>query len=387
MPDILDRIRHDIATLPESGIVEVVNYGRGREGLIPLWAGEGDLPTPDFISQAAKRSLDDGETFYTYQRGVPELREALAIYHDRIYGAGRSDENFYVTGSGMQAIMSAVQCVVGAGDEVLVLTPGWPNIFGAVQVAGARTVAAPMSFGESGWQVDLDVLFDRRTDRTRALFVNSPGNPTGVTLSREDLVAIRDFARQHDLWIIADEVYGRFYFDGQVAPSFLEIMEPEEKLLVVNTFSKNWAMTGWRIGWIIAPQSLGQVMENLVQYNTSGVPVFLQRGATVALEEGEEFLAMQLDQVRRVRSLVCEEMAGWSRVKVAPPRGAFYLFFPVDGENDSRSVALRLIDECNVGLAPGGAFGPGGEGCLRLCLAGAPARFEQALARLHPVLG
>ena len=387
MIDMLDAIRNDIATLPESGIVEVVNYGRGKEGLIPLWAGEGDLPTPDLISAAAKKSLDEGETFYTYQRGIPELREALANYHQRIYGGERSDENFYVTGSGMQAIMSAVQCVVGAGDEVLALTPAWPNIFGAVQVAGAKTIAVPMQFGESGWGVDLDALFAKRTTKTRALFINSPGNPTGVTLSREQLVAIRDFARKHDLWIIADEVYGRFCFDGAAAPSFLEIMEPEEKLLVVNTFSKNWAMTGWRIGWIVAPQSLGGVMENLVQYNTSGVPVFSQRAAVAALEEGEDFLAMQVDQVRGVRDLVCNEMATWSRVRSAPPQGAFYLFFAVDGERDSRSLALRLIDEANVGLAPGGAFGPGGEGCLRLCLAGSPARFGQALERLQPVLG
>lgn len=384
---MLGRIRQDIATLPESGIVEVVNYGRGKEGLIPLWAGEGDLPTPDFISAAAKQSLDEGETFYTWQRGIPELREALADYHQRIYGGERSDENFYVTGSGMQAIMSAVQCVVGAGDEVLALTPAWPNIFGAVQVAGATTVGVPMQSGEGGWSADLDALFAKRTARTRALFINSPGNPTGVTLSQDQLVAIRDFARAHDLWIIADEVYGRFSFDQAVAPSFLEIMEPEEKLLVVNTFSKNWAMTGWRIGWIVAPQSLGDVMENLVQYNTSGVPVFSQRGAVAALEEGEEFLAMQVAQVRAVRDLVCTEMATWSRVGAAPPQGAFYLFFSVEGEKDSRSLALRLIDETNVGLAPGGAFGPGGEGCLRLCLAGSPDRFKQALERLQPVLG
>lgn len=387
MIDMLDAIRNDIATLPESGIVEVVNFGRGKEGLIPLWAGEGDKPTPDFISAAAKQSLEDGETFYTWQRGIPELRSALAAYHERLYGAGRSDENFYVTGSGMQAIMSAVQCVVGAGDEVLALTPAWPNIFGAVQVAGATTVAAPLQFGDNGWRVDLDALFAKRTARTRALFINSPGNPTGITLTRDQLVAVRDFARQHDLWIIADEVYGRFCFDQNVAPSFLEIMEPEEKLLVVNTFSKNWAMTGWRIGWIVAPQSLGDVMENLVQYNTSGVPVFSQRAAVVALEEGEAFLAKQVAEVRLVRDLVCGEMATWSRVTSAPPQGAFYLFFAVDGERDSRSLALRLIDETNVGLAPGGAFGPGGEGCLRLCLAGSPARFEQALERLQPALG
>jgi aspartate/methionine/tyrosine aminotransferase len=384
---LIGSIRRDIATLPESGIVEVVNYGRERSDIIALWAGEGDKPTPDFISDAAMASLRNGETFYTYQRGIPELREALARYHARIYGAVRSAENFYVTGSGMQAIMEAVQCVLGAGDEVIVPTPCWPNILGAVQVAGGKVAMALMTFGNNGWQVDLDTLFAARTEKTKAIFVNSPGNPTGALLSRDELIAIRDFARAHDLWIIADEVYGRFTFDNKPAASFLEITGPDEKIIVVNTFSKNWAMTGWRTGWVIVPEALGQVMENLVQYNTSGVPVFLQRGCVVALEEGEAFLKAQVEEVRLVRDMVCKEMATWPRVSAVPPQGAFYLFFAVEGEPDSRALALRLIDEASVGLAPGGAFGEGGEGFLRLCLAGSANRFEDALARLRPVLG
>ena len=348
--------------------------------------GEGDKPTPDFICDAAVASLREGETFYTYQRGIPELREALAVYHHGLYGGTRTMENYFVTGSGMQEIMNAVQSVVGAGDEVVTPTPAWPNIFGAVQVAGGQTVSAPMTFGADGWCVDLQAVFDRCTDRTRAIFINSPGNPTGVVLSREELLAVRDFARERGLWIIADEVYGRFFFEGRSAPSFLEVMEPEERLIVVNTFSKNWAMTGWRTGWVIAPESLGQVMENLIQYNTSGVPVFLQRGAIAALEQGEAFLGAQVKQVRQVRDLVLGAMKSWNRVEIAAPRGAFYFFFRVTGANNSRELALSLIDETNVGLAPGGAFGEGGEGCLRLCMAGSPQRFEEALARLEPAL-
>lgn len=380
-------IRRDIVDLPESGIVEVVNYGREKPGIIALWAGEGDKPTPDFIADAAVASLRDGETFYTYQRGIPELREALAQYHQRLYGGARTAENYFVTGSGMQAITNAVQSVVSVGDEVVTPTPAWPNIVGAVQIAGGRTVSAPMRFDHEGWQIDLDTLFDACTQKTRALFINSPGNPTGVVLSEQEVLAVRDFARERGLWIIADEVYGRFSFEGDIAPSFHQVMEPEEPLLGVNTFSKNWAMTGWRTGWITAPASLGQVMENLIQYNTSGVPVFLQRGCIAALEEGEAFLTSQIDEVRGVRDLVCREMSTWSKVDVAPPKGAFYLFFRVKGANDSREVALSLIDETNVGLAPGGAFGKEGEGFLRLCLAGSKERFEDALERLRPALG
>ena len=379
-------IRRDIVDLPESGIVEVVNYGREKPDIIALWAGEGDKPTPDFISDAAVTSLRDGETFYTYQRGIPELREALAHYHKGLYGGDRTAENYFVTGSGMQAITNAVQSVVGAGDEVVTPTPAWPNIVGAVQIAGGRTVSAPMTFDHEGWQIDLDRLFDACSDKTKAIFINSPGNPTGVVLSREEVLAVRDFARERGLWILADEVYGRFSFDGDLAPSFQQVMGSEERLLIVNTFSKNWAMTGWRTGWITAPASLGQVMENLIQYNTSGVPVFLQRGCIAALEQGEAFLQAQIDEVRDVRDLVCGEMSRWSKVEVAPPKGAFYLFFRVKGATSSRDIALSLIDETNVGLAPGSAFGEEGEGFLRLCLAGSPARFKEALERLRPAL-
>jgi len=383
---VFEALREPIRLLPESGIVEAVNYGRDREGLIPLWAGEGDEPTPRFICDAAERSIKEGETFYTYQRGIPELREALARYHTRHYGRRFEMEEFFVTGSGMQAMQIAVQSVVGAGDEVIVPTPGWPNIYGAAQVAGAECIYVPFDNEAGKWVCNVDRIIAAWTPRTRAVFVNSPGNPTGSVVPREDLIRIRDFARDKGLWIIADEVYGRFFYPQGVAPSFLDICTPDDQLIVVNTFSKNWAMTGWRVGWIVAPPVLGQVMENLVQYSTSGVPIFSQRACVAALDDGEDFLQAQVTRAHEARDMVCAGLSGCERAVVAPPEGAFYLFFGVEGETDSRTLALKLIDEANVGLAPGSAFGPAGEGYLRLCFAGSHERLEEAVARLVEAL-
>jgi aspartate/methionine/tyrosine aminotransferase len=367
---------------PESGIVEVFNYGRLRDGLIPLWAGEGDLPTPEFISDAAAKSLRDGETFYTYQRGLPELCAALANYHERHYGRAFDDQRFFVTGSGMQAIQIAVRMAAGAGDEIIVPTPTWPNITAAIGVAGAVAVPVPMSFGNAGWNFDLDRLFASVGSRTKAIFLNSPCNPTGWTAKPDELSAILALARARGLWIIADEVYHRFFYSGPRSPSFYDIADPDERVLFVNTFSKNWAMTGWRIGWLSAPPVLGRAIENLIQYSTSGVAAFMQRAAIAALDRGEEFAAGQVERARRGREIVCSGLAATGRVRFAEPAGAFYLFFAVDGETDTKRLGLRLVDEANIGVAPGDAFGEAGRGFLRLCFARGAAQLEEATARL-----
>ena len=384
--DPVAAIRPAIAALPESGIVEVINYGRERPGLIPLWVGEGDLPTPGFICRAAAQALDDGHTFYTYQRGIPRLRQALADYHTRLCGVPVGSERIFVTASGMQAIVLTLQMLVGPGDEVVVPTPIWPNILAAVQIAGGIVRPVPLDFGEDGWRLDLDRLVDACGPRTRVLFVNSPGNPTGWVMARDDMVRLRDAARARGLWIMSDEVYNRLVYEGDRAPSFLDVCDPEDRLVVVNTFSKNWAMTGWRVGWLVAPAALGQVYENLIQYNPSGVATFLQHAAVTAVEQGEPFVRSMAERCRAGRAIVCERLAALPRVRFARPNGAFYLFFAVDGEPDSRALALRLVDQANVGLAPGSAFGAGGQGFLRLCFATSAGRLSEAMDRLEAVL-
>jgi aspartate/methionine/tyrosine aminotransferase len=380
---LADALSRAARTAPESGIVAVANYGRGREGLIPLWVGEGDTPTPSFICDAATRALAAGETFYTWQRGIPPLREALARYHTTLYGRTFAPEEFFVTGSGMQAIQIVLAMIAGAGDEVVIPTPTWPNAAAAAGILGARAVEVPMSFGNDGWSLDLDRLAGAITEKTRALFVVSPSNPTGWTATAADLSALLALARRHGLWIVADETYARFWYgEGSRAPSFFDVVEADDRILFVNTFSKNWAMTGWRIGWIVAHPSLGQVIENMIQYATSGVAQFMQRAAVAALERGEGFVAHMVERARRGRDIACNALIATGRVRFAQPQGAFYLFFSVDGEPDTRRLALRLVDEANVGLAPGTAFGAGGERFMRLCFARNAEQLATATDRL-----
>ena len=367
---------------PESGIVEVVNYARGRDGLLPLWVGEGDLSTPDFINKAAIDALAGGETFYTYQRGIPELRQALSDYYARHFDVTLPVEHFYVTGSGMQAIQIVVQAMTSPGDELVYLTPAWPNIAAALEIAGARSVGVQLTFEGGRWAVDLDGIAAAITPKTKALFINTPSNPTGWTATKDDLRAILALARKHDLWIMADEIYARYYFAGGRAPSFLDVMEPDDKIMFVNSFSKNWSMTGWRVGWIVAPPQTGQVLENLIQYSTSGVAQFMQRGAVAALNDGDDFVQANIDKAKRSRDILCDALIATNRVETLKPDGALYAFLKIDGVTDSRKAAIDIVDKTGVGLAPGAAFGSGGELFLRACFLRDPAQIQMAADRL-----
>jgi aspartate/methionine/tyrosine aminotransferase len=377
-------ITSQIRNEPDSGIVKAAMYGFGRPGIIPLWAGEGNLPTPEKFSKAAIDSLLKGETFYTWQRGIPELRQALARYHERQFGRSFGYENFFATTGGMQAIQTAIQMIAGEGDEIVIPTPAWPNYAGPLRVQGSVPVEVPMDFRNGRWRLDLDRLFDKIGPRTKAIVLNSPSNPVGWTATLDELKAVRDACRKHGIWILGDEVYSRFYFDGGKetrAPSFLDVCEDDDRLLLANTFSKNWAMTGWRVGWLQAPKELGAEIERIIQYNTSGTPAFLQRGCVAALEEGEDFIAMQVEKARANRDLAARLLGEIPGVRFELPRGAFYLLFALEGMKDSMATALRIIDEANVGFAPGAAFGPGGEGFLRMCFLRDRASLEEALGR------
>jgi aspartate/methionine/tyrosine aminotransferase len=380
---LTDALRREAKTAPYSGISDVRAYGLGRPGLIPLWVGEGDLPTPPEVCDAATRSLAAGETFYTYQRGLPELRDALARYHEALYGRPFSPERFFIVGGGMQAIQIAARMVAGTGDEVIVPTPAWPNFSAALELGGARAVPVAMELRDRAWRLDIGRLEAAITPRTRALFINSPANPTGWTASRDEMVAFLDLARRRGLWIIADEIYSRFVYDGaKRAPSFHDIMAEDDKILFVQTFSKNWAMTGWRIGWIDASPALGGVIENLIQYSTSGVAVFMQRAAIAALERADGFVEHQIARAKKNRDVLEAGLAGSNRISFARTEGAFYLFLGIDGFASSSVLAKRLIDEANVGLAPGTAFGAAGEGYLRMCFARRTEDIEETVRRL-----
>jgi aspartate/methionine/tyrosine aminotransferase len=362
--------------------------------LIPLYVGEGDLPAAPFLADAIVQSLARGETFYVAQAGHPELRAAIARYMSRHYGShfekrvgAFGPERFFVTVGGMHALQLAVRLVAGVGDDVIAPMPAWPNFEGVLAAAGARLCGVPLDFattpaGSNRWLLDLDRLRAQITPTTRALIINSPANPTGWTASRADLEGILAIAREFGLWIIADEIYGRISFLGERAPSFHDIMESEDRIIFVQTFSKNWAMTGLRIGWLEVPPELGQIVENLIQYSTSCVAPPLQRAGIAALEQGDEIFAAQLARMQLSRDILCKGLAKTGRVNFAQPEAAFYLFCKVEGVEDTRRLALRLIEEADVGVAPGTAFGPGAQQFVRICFARSPDEITEAVRRL-----
>jgi len=384
------RLRPEIEALETSGISQLFALGVDRDGVIPLWFGEGDLPTPEFISASAVRSLEAGNTFYTHKRGIPALRRAIAGYMNGLYGAGLDDERITVTSSGMNGIMLALETIAGAGDSMVVVTPVWPNILSGIRIMGATLKTVPLRAGDDGFRLDLDELMAACDERTRAVFVNSPSNPTGWVMGREQQQALLDFCRARGLWILADEVYHRFVYDRPAAerpraPSFLDLAAADDALMVVHSFSKTWAMTGWRMGWLVHPAALGANFDRLVEFNTSGAPRFLQDGCVTAIAEGDDFACHLVERCRRGRDLVYQGLSGLSKVRLARPEGAFYAFFAVEGLTDSLAYAKDILEEVGVGLAPGSAFGPGGEGHLRLCFAGGPERLSAALERLEPL--
>ncbi len=380
-------LRPDIAALEPQQIMQVSALALGDPRVIPLWYGESDVPTADFVVHAAAEALAEGHTFYTHKRGIPELRAALARYSTSLYGVPVSEERISVTSSGMTGIMIVMQALVGAGDNVIVVDPIWPNAAGAIRVLGGepRTVALEAD-REGGWRLDLERVFAAADGRTRAVFVNSPGNPTGWMMSTEEQRALLAFCRERGLWIVADEVYARIVYDRPAAPSFLEVADPDDAVIVVNSFSKAWAMTGWRIGWLTHPTEIGEALANLIEYNTSGTPAFLQHAAVVALEKGEPFVNFMVERCRIGRDTVSRRLAAVPRVRYRPPAAAFYAFFAVEGLTDSLAFAKRLVREAGIGLAPGTAFGPNGEGWLRLCFARASETLEEAMDRLVAAL-
>lgn len=385
--NFLESLSPQARLAPESGIVEIFNYARTREGLIPLWVGEGDSPTPQFIRDAAIASLNAGHTFYTYQRGIPELRQAFSDYYARHFGKRLQAEHFYAVGSGMHAIKLAIEAISKPGDEVVYLSPAWPNFAAAMEISGSRAVPVVLDFVGGAWSLDIGKLEATITPKTSALFINSPSNPCGWTATAENLKEILALARRHGLWIIADEIYALYYYPGGRAPSFLDIVEPDDKILFVNSFSKNWSMTGWRIGWIVAPLEIGQVIENLVQYSNSGVAEFIQRGALAALEQGDWVIRENFEKALKSRDILCDALIATNRVETLKPDGALYAFLKIDGVGDSRKAAFDIVDKAGVGLAPGTAFGPGGEQFMRACFLRDPDKVRQAAERLADYIG
>ena len=380
-------MRASIRNLPASRIREVANAGLGRSDVLAFWFGESDEPTPAFVRDAAAESLARGETFYSHNFGLAELREAIAAYtsglHRRV-GA----ERVAVTSSGVNALMIAMQALAGAGDEVVVVVPVWPNLPAQPAILGAEVKRFALGVQGGAWRLDVDALLAAVTERTRVLLVNAPNNPTGWTLTRSEQQAILEHCRRTRTWIVADEVYERIWFgEGVAAPSFADIAEPDERLVVVHSFSKSFLMTGWRLGWLVAPEALMPAIGKLIEFNTSCAPVFVQRGGLAALDHAADFVPALVQRLRACRDTLLPRLAALPRVHVAVPSGGMCAFFRVEGEDDSLGFAKRLVADAGLGLAPGSAFGDEAEGWLRWCFASRdPARLTQGVERLAGAL-
>ncbi|TPG59171.1 aminotransferase class I/II-fold pyridoxal phosphate-dependent enzyme [Roseomonas nepalensis] len=388
LPELAGTLPARIQAVGTSQIGLVADRGRDDPEVVKLWIGEGDLPTPDFVVEAAHRAMQEGETRYTYSRGIPRLHQALSDYHRRHWGVEVAPERFAITAGGMNAIMQACQALLEHGDEVIIPTPNWPNLAEAVRVTGGVPVTVPYRRSADGrFSLPLADIAAAITPRTRVLVVNSPSNPTGWVMPIAEMQALRDLARERGLWIISDEVYNHFTYGNAIAPSFLQICTPSDRLIVANTFSKNWAMTGWRAGWIVYPEGLAATFSKLGQYNTTSIPTFIQHAAVTALDEGDAFIRTMVGRCAESRAIMVEGLSRLRGVTVFAPEGAFYIMARVDTGETSLDLAFRLLREAKVGVAPGTAFGPEGEGFVRICFAVSPALAREAVARLTRVLG
>ena len=375
-------VRPVIEALEQNGITKVAFARLGDPTVVPLWFGEGDTVTPAFIRDAAKAALDAGQTFYTHTRGTPGLRDAIKTYLDGLYGLDIDPNRITVPGSAMMGVTIAAQTAVTSGDRALIVSPHWPNIEITYRVAGARTDAVRQRETDAGWQLEVADIIRAARPETRSIYINSPCNPTGWVMGRDAQSELLAFCRERDILLIADEVYHRTYFEAEYAPSFLEVARDDDPLIVVNGFSKAWAMTGWRLGWVVTPSRLRTAWTALSECFNTGATVFAQAGGVAALERGERTVATLREQYRGGRRIVEQRLGEHPMIDLRMPEGAFYAFPKVDGLTDSLAFVQGVLVEEDVGLAPGYAFGPGNEAHFRLCFAQSHDRLAEGLDRV-----
>ena len=380
-------MRQAVMDLEESRIREVANAGMGRPDVLAFWFGESDEVTPDLVRQAAIESLAQGETFYSHNLGLPELRQAVSDYMSALHGPV-GVERLAITSGGVNALMLAAQALIDAGDEVVAVTPVWPNLTAQALVMGAHLKCLSLKPLNGQWQLDMTALKAAITPDTRVLILNSPNNPTGWTLNRAEQIEILAHCRQTGTWILADEVYERLYYEGDTAngcaPSFLDVAEADDRLVVVHSFSKSFLMTGWRLGWLVMPPAMTHHMGKLIEFNTSCASVFTQRAGIVALQNTADITPRVVAHLKDCRNTLVPLLQAVPGVQLAPAKGGMYAFFKLEGHPDSVQTAKRLVAEAGLGLAPGEAFAPEAAGWLRWCFASKDlSRLEQGVQRLR----
>jgi aspartate aminotransferase len=380
------KLRGVIESLSRNPGAETVRYARARGERISLAQGEGDAPTPAFIADAAARALTEGKTYYGPVLGSDALRQEISSYYARIYGRQVPTNRIFVTASGTMAMHLAITAILDEDDEVVAVTPIWRNLLGAVELARGYIREVPLEDREGVWSLDLDRVFAAVNGRTKLILLTTPSNPSGWIMPEADMRALMAFARERGIWVIADEVYGRLVYDRPRAPSFLDVAHPEDRLFLINSFSKNWAMTGWRLGWLTGPAAVEDAIRDIALYNMMCPPSFPQYGAIEALRHGESFIREQLEMWQKNIDVLMEAYARCPRIVAARPAATFYSLFRVEGEPDCLSLTRRLIDEGGLTLAPGCSFGQVTKGYIRLCFAVSESRLRDALDRLTEVL-
>ena len=378
--------REDLENLTPNAGAEMLRYGWRKQDILSLGQGEGSLATPDFIADAAHQAMKDGKTFYAPVLGFSEVREELSSYYQRVYNLNIEPNRLFLTGSGTTAMHLALTSILDIGDEVLAITPIWKNLLGAAEVSRAKVNQISLELKDNKWHLDLEKLFAAVTPKTKAIIIVTPSNPTGWTMSAEEIKAVLDYARQHNLWIISDEVYGRIVYEGSHAPSFLEYAEPEDKLYTINSFSKAYAMTGWRLGWLVGPAYAEDVIRDIALYDNMGPASFIQLAGGVALKDGEEFISDQLSLWRKNRDTLNDFFAQHPQLECPEIPATFYAFFRHKDKPDCMAYCRELIDEVSLSLAPGCAFGKSSRSFIRLCFACSEEKLDDALGRLKKVI-
>jgi len=373
--------------VPHSRIRELAEIAMSMDGVLKLYFGESNLPTPEYIKRAAQKAMADGFTFYTENAGLPSLRKSLSRYYQELQSVDLDPASeIVITASGVQALNLGIRCVIDPGDEALVLTPAWPNGASNVAMANGVPKEIPQPLVGDRYQIDFTALEAAVTARTRMLLYTSPSNPLGWVATVDEQRRLLEFARRHNLWLVADEVYERLNYTGPKpttpAPTILKLATRDDAVIVVQSFSKVYCMTGWRLGWLVARRDLAARATQLNEFVVSHAPSFAQRAAESALLWGENTLCEMLVRLKENRDFCLAALAKMPGITVPKPDGAFYVFPKIAGATDSFDFCKRLLMETKVGLAPGVAFGAGGEGSVRICYAAERNIVEEAMARL-----
>ena len=371
-----------LQSVTESPLVRIGVLAESIPGSINLCYGESDMPTPEFITRAAYDAARAGHTFYTNTAGYAELREAIAHKIRELHGVDYRPSEILVTVGASMGIYAAVRALVGPGDNAIVIEPTY-SIFGNdVALSGGAPRRVPLARDDNAFALDLDAVRAAIDSHTRMLIVNSPSNPTGWIATPDEQRALYELALEHDFVLLADEVYDRLAFDTPIARSFAEVADDKEHIVVVNSFSKTYNMTGWRLGWVQASERLIKLMTSAVEFMTSNATAMVQQAGIVALRDGESYVAELRDHYSARRAQVMSVLTVIPGLSTPEPRGAFFAFPRVDGLTDSAEFAMDLLRETGVAVAPGTAFGLTGEGHIRICFASSEAKLADGLGRI-----